>query len=145
MAENFEEYSGVSDLLRGWKKDPKNLREAFVELRDKLASKENTLITFRSRPGVSHSLRASVVVDDDVNSRLFALVDIVDDDPDNRWLSVCFYEDMISDDDQLGEFIPKGILGEDGYCFNLYDKEETMISYLKERIDEAHAKTLASG
>jgi hypothetical protein len=69
---------------------------------------------------------------------IFVLVDIIDDDPDHRWLSACFYADMITDPEEKGEVIPAGILGEDGYCFDLYAYDPKMVSYIGKRIDEAH-------
>ena len=66
------------------------------------------------------------------------MVDVIDDDPESRWLSVCFYESMIKDKDDLGDLIPGGLLGEDGYCFDLYENESDMVTYLKERINEAY-------
>ena len=132
MVGNFKEYCGISDLIRNWKSDPQNLKKAFMELRDIIASKENTFITFKSRPGVSHSLRSNVITGDK-ESRIFALVDVIDDDPENRWLSVCFYNGTITEDKEPGNIIPDGILGEDGYCFDLDANEEYMISYLKDK------------
>jgi len=74
---------------------------------------------------------------------LFVMVDIVDDDPENRWLSVCFYGDMITDPNEEGDLVPEGLLGEDGYCFDLCEYDEAAISYLEQRIDEAYANSLS--
>jgi hypothetical protein len=91
---------------------------------------------------VSYSLRASRPGGDGAGEEglaLFALVDVIDDDPDRRWLSVCFYESLISDPDGLGELIPGGILGEDGYCFNLEAEDPELLTYLRARLDEARS------
>ena len=44
---------------------------------------------------------------------LFAIIDVIDDDPQARWLSVCFYGDMITDPEGRGEVIPGGLAGAD--------------------------------
>lgn len=108
---------------------------------DKLKTTEGTNLNFISRPGVSYSLRASLKNRHEKSQSLFALVDIVDDDPDNRWLSICFYEEMVTDPDELGNLVPKGILGKDGYCFDLYKDDPSLISYVERRIEEAHMHT----
>jgi hypothetical protein len=136
--------SHITVMLSDWKEDPRNIKKAFLDLKDKLASKESAFLTFKSRPGISYSLRASVRTGKQSKDRVFALVDIIDDDPADRWLSVCFYDGTVTDDDNSGNLIPEGILGEDGYCFDLYKNEEHVISYLKKRIDEAYEATVIS-
>lgn len=139
MFASQEEYAEMTKLLESWKNDPQNMKSAFVKFKDKLLNKDNTILSFISRPGVSYSLRATVKNSDEKNKPLFVMVDIIDDDPENRWLSVCFYGDMITDPEEAGDFVPQGLLGEDGHCFDLDEDDESMFSYVEERIDEAHA------
>ena len=140
-----DEMKEMEDLLESWQRDPQDLKEAFLELKERLESKKDLSLSFKARPGISFSLRASVIGRDKGKGLLFAFVDIIDDDPDNRWLSVCFYERTIQDKDGLGDLIPGGMLGEDGYCFDLDENDAYKISYLKERIDEAYANSRAMG
>lgn len=135
-----KEKAEFSNFLESWTNDPQNNKGVFFKLRDNLMEKENAILTFKSRPGVSYSFRASL--DKQGENRLFVMVDIIDDDPEDRWLSVCFYGDMITDPDEVGNLIPKGLLGEDGYCFDIYEYDESMVSYVEQRIDEAYVKTL---
>ncbi len=37
---------------------------------------------------------------------------------------------------------PQGILGEDGYCFDLDEFDETLLCYLEKRMDEAYNSAL---
>jgi len=67
----------------------------------------------------------------------FAIIDIIDDDPSERWLSVCFYEDMITDPQEKGELIPGGLSGSDGYCFDMYENDEETAKYILDRLHEA--------
>ena len=64
---------------------------------------------------------------------------MIDDDPAERWLSVCFYGDMISDPAERGEIIPGGLAGSDGYCFDMVEDDEGLAYYIVERLVEAGA------
>lgn len=135
------EFVELSELLENWKDDPQKMKKALLIMKDKLLDKENTVLRFKSRPGVSYSLRAylSGLDSKQRHQPLFALVDIIDDDPDNRWLSICFYTQMVTDPEKIGNLVPEGILGQDGYCFDLFEFDETLIAYIKQRVDEAYA------
>ncbi len=139
MFANEKDKEELLNMLEGWTTDPQNLKNAFVKFRDQLAEKEGAILSFNSRPGVSYSLRATVDSQAEKKWPLFVMADIIDDDPENRWLSVCFYGDMITDPDEEGDLVPEGLLGEDGYCFDLIENDESMISYIGKRIDEAYA------
>lgn len=143
MFRRKEEHAEMVDLFERWTHDSGNIKPAFVKLQERLSGKENATLSFKSRPGVSYSFRANVGKTGDIKDRLFAIVDIVDDDPENRWLSVCFYGDMITDPNGEGNLLPEGLLGEDGYCFDLYEYDEAIISYLEQRIDEAYTNSLS--
>ena len=127
----------LSLLLDSWKQDDNGTKKAFLEFYDLLASKEAIDFSFKSRPGVSHSLRASVKKKGE-RDRIITLLDIIDDDPENRWLSICFYAETITDPEEEGDIIPGGLLGEDGYCFDIFDEDDEMVSYLKDRMNEAY-------
>ena len=66
------------------------------------------------------------------------MIDVIDDDPKERWLSVCFYGDTIIDPDEEGDLIPEGLLGDDGYCFDLVDADKFLMTYVRQRIQEAY-------
>jgi len=134
---NIRRNKELEELLQSWITDKTGIKSAFTEMIDLMDSMEGLIYSFKSRPGISHSLRASV---DNGEEKLLTLMDIIDDDPGNRWLSICFYAETITDPDEEGELIPGGLLGEDGYCFDLFENNEDTVSYLKERIRDAHAK-----
>ena len=92
-------------------------------------------LEFKARPGISYSLRARHAAQK--KRELFVLVDVVDDEPESRWLSVCFYADMVNDPDGLGDFVPQGLLGEDAMCFNLDEDSPEMREYIAARLAEA--------
>ncbi len=123
------------EFLREWVNDESGMRQVYEELLRFLQGFQGVEFAFKARPGVSYSLRAGHVHQQD--RPLFALIDVIDDDPDNRWLSVCFYGDMITDYRESGDLIPQGLLGEDGYCFDLLTPDREEVDYLKERIREA--------
>ncbi len=132
-----DELRELSLLLEGWDNDPGAVKAAFASLRHTLEAMEDVVLRFHPRPGVSYSMRAGFRNTGPEDSMLFALVDIVED-PSERWLSVCFYEQMIADPMEKGEVVPKGLLGEDGYCFHVTEYDHALISYLKERIWDAY-------
>jgi hypothetical protein len=45
----------------------------------------------------------------------------------------------VSDPDDEGNLVPKGILGEDGYCFDLFEFDNALIPYIEQRVDEAYS------
>ncbi|MBN2420244.1 MAG: hypothetical protein JXL81_12720 [Deltaproteobacteria bacterium] len=128
----------VSDLLNGWTTDNNGMKTAFSEIVNLLESLEGVVYSFKSRPGISYSLRVNV--DNNGEEKILTMMDVIDDDPENRWISICFYAETISDPNEEGDLIPGGLLGEDGYCFDLFENDEDSVSYIKDRITEAHGK-----
>lgn len=128
----------LNELMASWQTDPLKARDAFKQYADFLAAQEGVDFDFKARPGVSYSLRAHHKAQQ--KRELFVLVDIIDDEPESRWLSVCFYADMISDPDELGDFVPQGLMGEDASCFNLDSHDPAMQAYIAARLGEAAGK-----
>ena len=114
------------------------MRDCFVKLADCIRQFEDVELNFISRPGISFSLRPKHVKQQ--GRELFGMVDVIDDDPEERWLSVCFYEDLIADPEERGDIIPDGLAGGDGYCFDMYEADDKMTDYLVARLQEAYKK-----
>lgn len=126
-------YSALNAFIEGWQETPEQNREVFLHFLEYLGKKEGVTLDFIPRPGVTYSLRA-------VHARqkkrgLFAMVDVIEDSP--RWLSICFYDEMISDPEKKGSMVPEGLLGEDAVCFDMEQRDEKFIRYLEFRCDEA--------
>ena len=134
---NIREIKEISNLLQSWTNDNNGIKMAFTELVDLMESLDGLIYSFKSRPGISYSLRASVGNEEE---KILTLMDIIDDDPENRWISICFYAETITDPDEEGDLIPGGLLGEDGYCFDIFENNGDSVSYIKDRITEAHGK-----
>lgn len=132
--------SGLAPLLSDWAEDAP-VRAAFIALRDHLTAMSGVELAVRARPGVSWSLRASA--GEGSGRPLFAMVDVVDDAPAARWLSVCFYDDMVSDPEDRGDWIPKGLMGCDARCFNIEEEDAEAVPYIAARLTEARDKALA--
>lgn len=115
-------------------------RESFLHFKSYLAKKDGVVLDFVARPGVTYSLRA--VHTNQTTKNLFVLVDVIEDA--NRWLSVCFYSDMITDVDEKGDLVPGGLMGEDAVCFDLEEYDENLIRYIEARLDEACASAVAA-
>ena len=127
----------IESFLEDWQGDAQPMRDWFRLFYRELSSMEGVSLTFVARPGVSFSIRP--VHERQTKRDKFAIVDVIDDDPSERWLSVCFYEDMITDPNERGELIPGGLSGSDGYCFDMYDNDEALGRELLERLKEAGA------
>lgn len=127
----------IDTFIENWTENDSKNRQAFIEIYEHLKTLEDTTFEFNERPKISYSLRPKHA--NQKNKSLFAMVDIIDDEPDERWLSVCFYGEMISDPDETGDMVPEGLLGEDAHCFDLYEYDKDEIEYIKQRLSEAHA------
>lgn len=125
----------LKDFISGWDDDAAGIKGVFVEFKNLLESFDNADIQFNARPGITYSMRGVKTSQD--KFPLFVMVDVIDDDPTDRWLSVCFFGDTITDPDQVGDLVPGGLLGEDGHCFDVEDTD--VKEYIAERIAEAYA------
>lgn len=134
MGEETAGVAGIESFVEQWH-DGSGMKKCFVTLFEIVRTMENVELTLVARPGVSYSLRPKH--DKQTDRNLFGMIDVIDDNPDERWLSVCFYEDMISDPDGLGEVIPGGLAGADGYCFDMYEADEKLTEYIGQRLKEA--------
>ena len=132
----------IESFLEEWTGDKQPMRDWFRQFYQELSSMDGVTLTFVARPGVSYSIRP--VHKNQTERDKFAIVDVIDDDPKERWLSVCFYEDMITDPRERGELIPGGLSGSDGYCFDMYENDEALGRDLLERLREA-GKAAAAG
>ena len=141
MLSKREDYTTLSEVLDKWTRDEINMKDAFLRLANRFSEKNRAVLSVVPRPGISYSLRARAKTENEEGT-LITMIDIVDDDPDNRWLSVCFYGDCVTDPEEEGDLVPGGLLGEDGYCFDLYENNQNTITYLEQRIDEAYENTL---
>lgn len=128
----------IEELIADWNETASRTKQAFTEIYDHLKTLEDTTLEFNARPKISYSLRPRH--NSQKTRSLFSMVDVIDDDPEERWLSVCFYGEMITDPDEAGDLIPEGLLGEDGYCFDLYEYDKDEIDYIKQRLTQAHEK-----
>lgn len=127
----------VERFLDEWEDTALKVKKSFVLLKNYVADKAETTFSFKARPGVSYSLRVKHRLQQ--SRELFLIMDVIDE-PENRWLSICFYPDMITDPVDKGVLIPLGLLGEDGYCFDYEEWDEDYLQYLKTRLDEAYDK-----
>ena len=124
-------------FVSDWPEDSNSGRDGFIQLYRHLQGLEGAELEFYARPGITYSLRGAR---SSSSAPLFVMVDVIDDQP--RWLSVCFYEQMVTDPEGRGDSVPGGLLGEDGLCFDLESDDGALIDYVRQRISEAW---LASG
>ena len=125
--------SELNAFIETWQATPEQNKAVFIQFKDYLSQQEGVRLEFIPRPGVTYSLRAMHA--SQKNRALFAMIDVIEDTP--RWLSVCFYDDMITDPDERGDFVPEGLLGENALCFDIEEQDEAFVHYIEQRFDEA--------
>jgi hypothetical protein len=136
MRENKSVDAEIRSFLQGWGDEQKHPMQKWLQLFfDTVQKMDDVDLQFVARPGVSYSIRPKRRSQKERD--LFAMIDLIDDDPAERWLSVCFYGDMISDPGGHGEVIPGGLAGDDGYCFDMFTDDKELARYLVERMIEA--------
>jgi len=112
-------------------------KNAFQVFRQTLETVDGVALDFKARPGITYSLRG--VHPAQQGRDLFVLIDVIDDEPDQRWLSVCFYDELVTDLTEQGDWVPGGLMGEDARCFNVDEADEELVAYVVDRIREAGA------
>ena len=130
--------SELENFIRAWQVDGLATKGAFIVLKEILEKNENSLISFHARPGITCSLRAHIAENTEQEGPLYAMVDVIDDDPEQRWLSACFYGDRITDPEERGDFVPGGLLGHDAICFDFDSENGELLDYIKGRIAESY-------
>lgn len=127
-----EGMAAVGNFLATWAETPEGNKQGFVRLMERLTVKEGIRLEFHPRPGLTYSLRALYPG----HARpLLLMIDVIEDQP--RWLSVCFFGDMVRDPEERGALVPGGLLGEDALCFDLEACPAEALEYVEARIDEA--------
>ncbi|HCR12101.1 hypothetical protein [Solidesulfovibrio sp.] len=126
--------SELDAFIADWQDDPNGVKAAFLRLKKVLESLNEATVSFVPRPPASYSLRA----EPPRGRPVITMVDVAALDGE-RFLSVCFYADTITDPDERGDLIPGGLLSKDGYCFDLDSGDDADVSYVEARIFEAAA------
>ncbi len=127
--------SSLEDFIAQWQDSPEQNKKGLLYLKKVLESLNGVNLDFIPREGLTYSLRAKHP--NQKEKELFVMVDVIEGEP--RWLSVCFYAEMISDPDGKGDLVPEGLLGEDAICFDVDQYSEEALEYIQQRIIEAHA------
>lgn len=104
----------------------------------KLAVQLGLKTEYVRRPGVSHSLRLGLP---GAERPFFALADVIDDDPEKRWLSVCMYADVADDAEKRGDVVPKGLNDQDAVCFDIDGPDAEEQAYILKVLERAAAKS----
>ncbi|MBW1709162.1 MAG: hypothetical protein JRG97_07635 [Deltaproteobacteria bacterium] len=146
MKNEFEFKNQLDDIITAWPQDQSELRKAFISLAAEIEMKPGTTMDLVSRPEISHSIRAKASHARVGRERpLYTMLDVITPRMGPWMLSLCFYEDEITDVQEYGQAVPQGLYGETGYCFDLDVFDQKPVDYLKERIAEAYrAATAAS-
>ncbi|MDJ0621984.1 MAG: hypothetical protein QNJ17_03395 [Desulfocapsaceae bacterium] len=132
MVTNLNE---LSEFVQRWQESDEGNKKGFMELMEILQAMDSVELDFVPREGITYSLRAKH--SSQKEKPLFVMIDVIEGD--FRWLSVCFYAEMITDPGEKGDFVPGGLLGEDACCFDMENYSDEIVGYLTARIEEACA------
>lgn len=124
----------LEDFLDSWTDDPSGVKNAFLRLKSVLDNLNDATVSFVPRPPATYSLRA----EPPRGRPVITMVDVASLDGE-RFLSVCFYADTITDPEERGDLIPGGLLSKDGYCFDVDSDDDDAVDYVEARILEAAA------
>lgn len=128
----------LEQFLEQWPAGQAGLKKSLLAYRQGVLELRGVSEAFLPRPGVSYSLRWDLDPRPGGRRRpLFALADVVPLGQDEMMLSVCFYADEISDPEEVGNAIPRGLFDETGYCFDLEGEDPDLVAYCLTRVAEA--------
>jgi len=128
----------IRAYLESWTHDPRRVKPLFAAIAEAMAGCGATL-ELVVRQGVTASLRAGASGPGPGRTGprpLFALADVVED-PEGRFLSVCFYDDEVADPEERGQSVPRGLFNEDARCFDIDGPDPDILPYLAIRLSEA--------
>ena len=115
----------LDEFMKNWVEDALGVRPIFEQLRKYLAGQADVEFEFNARPGISYSLRAKHK--NQQKHPLFVLIDIIDDEPEERWLSVCFFAESLTKEQRgNGDVVPGGLMGRDACCFDVSEGDEDL-------------------
>ena len=128
----------LEQFLNEWPAAEAGLKKSLLAYREGVLALGGVSESFLPRPGVSYSLRWDLEPRPQGREKpLFAMADVVPLGEEELMLSLCFYGDDIDDAEELGNFIPGGLYGENGHCFDLEGDDPDMVAYCLERAAEA--------
>ena len=114
-------------FLTAWKEHAPDLRALFVEIVRRLETVSGMMLDFHAHDHAGNSLRALLP---GLHRPLVALLEISDetDSPDS--FAIRFYEDTLDDPRELGDWIPRGLLGEDARSFSIGRNQPALADYV---------------
>ncbi len=104
-----------------------SLKIFFLEIIRRLDSVPRMVFKFTAHDHAGNTLRA---LRPDLHRPLIALMEIPDDSPSPRSFSIRFYDDALRDPHELGDWIPRGLVGEDARSFTFEGNQPALADYL---------------
>lgn len=120
-----------NQFFSAWADDGSGLRTLFSEIIRRLSDARGVTLDFTPHDHAGNTLRA---LRPGISRPIVALIEIPDDCDSPRSFSIRFYENAIEDPKELGEWIPRGICGEDARSFSLEADRLALADYLLARM-----------
>lgn len=119
-------------FLSAWRDNGSDVRTVFVEILRRFEERSALRFEFSAHDHAGHTLR---VLHPDLSRSIVAIVEIPDDSDCPRTFAIRFYESMVRDPKEWGEWIPRGILGEDARNFIIESDRPALADYILERTE----------
>jgi hypothetical protein len=127
----------IDEFIKSWviditDEDRAEVKNIFIALYQCFKD-SNLPMKWLARPGSCYSL----CVSEQNSTSAFARLDVVDDDPEERWLSLCIKKALADDPANYGEVVPKILDEQDALCFAIDESNENIKVYLQTLLKKA--------
>lgn len=115
----------IDNFLLNWGEDSLEVKELFTRLYGLLRQCPALTLSWNARPEVVYALRATLkeAKSADISGDI-ARMDIIDDDPEERWLSIRLNAALAGRCRKDWEVLPGGLSGHDALCIDVDEQEE---------------------
>ena len=119
-------------FLAGWEEDVPGIKALFMEIVRRLNQTSRIVVSFIALDPAGGAVRA---MRPDMQRPLIALLEFPEDSPAPCSLSIRFYDNAVDDPKSLGDWIPRGLLGEDARSFTVEKNQPALADYVLECLD----------
>lgn len=133
--------SEIDAFLQNWGEDSQEVRELFHRLYSLLRDCPLLTLRWKAEPGVVYSLRGALkeARTDDLSGDIVR-IDVVDDDPEERWLSIRLTAALGDAPGETWETLPGALSGRAAFCLDVDECDDETTATLPELFRKRLAK-----
>ena len=132
MFSNSRLEQDYENFLAGWEEDEPGIKALFKEIVRRLNQSSRMVVYFIALDPAGGAVRA---VRPDMHRPLVALLEFPEDSPAPSSLFIRFYDNAVDDPKSLGDWIPRGLFGEDARSFIVEQNQPALADYVLECLD----------